>query len=64
MNRFPTRTFLIPPILITGSGSSENVEEETKKLGVKKGPIVTDEFFFQIGNVGWCQKTLMLLRGD
>ena len=38
----PVRTFLIPPVLITGSGSSEKVGEEGKKLGVKKALIVTD----------------------
>jgi hypothetical protein len=39
----PTRTFIIPPVLITGSGSSEKVGGESKKLGVKKALIVTDE---------------------
>ncbi|UCH23361.1 MAG: iron-containing alcohol dehydrogenase [Deltaproteobacteria bacterium] len=39
----PIRTFLIPPVLITGTGSSGNVGEEINKLGVKKGLLVTDE---------------------
>jgi alcohol dehydrogenase class IV len=37
-----TRAFLLPPILITGSGSSETVGEEIVKLGFKKGLLVTD----------------------
>ena len=39
----PIRTFLIPTVLITGSGSSEQVGEECKKLGLKKALIVTDQ---------------------
>ena len=45
----PARTFLIPPVLITGSGSSEKVGEECKKLGFKKGLIVTDEVLSKMG---------------
>jgi alcohol dehydrogenase class IV len=45
----PTRTFLIPPVLITGSGSSDNVGEESKKLGVKKALIVTDQVMVKLG---------------
>jgi alcohol dehydrogenase class IV len=39
----PIRSFLIPPLLITGTGSSQKVGEEINKLGVKKGLLVTDE---------------------
>jgi len=45
----PTRTFLIPPVLITGSGSSEKVGEEIRKLGLKKGLVVTDEVISKLG---------------
>lgn len=45
----PTRTFIIPQVLITGSGSSEKVGEEIRKLGVKKGLIVTDEVLSKMG---------------
>ena len=45
----PARAFLIPPVLMTGSGSSEKVGEESKKLGVKKGLIVTDEVLSKLG---------------
>ena len=45
----PTRTFIIPPILITGSESSQKVGEESRKLGVKKGLIVTDEVLSKLG---------------
>ncbi|HDR14041.1 MAG TPA: iron-containing alcohol dehydrogenase [Desulfobacteraceae bacterium] len=37
-----TRTFLVPPILITGSGSSDTVGKEIAKLGLNKGLLVTD----------------------
>jgi len=36
------RTFLVPPVLITGCGSSDTVAEEIAKLGLKKGLLVTD----------------------
>lgn len=39
----PTRTFLIPPVLITGSGSLKNAGDEIKKIGVKKGLLMTDK---------------------
>lgn len=37
------RTFLVPPVLITGTGSSQTIGEEIAKLGYKKGLLVTDE---------------------
>jgi alcohol dehydrogenase class IV len=54
----PARTFLIPPVLITGSGSSEKVGEESKKLGVKKGLIVTDEVLSKLGMLENIKKAL------
>lgn len=54
----PIRTFIIPPILITGSGSSEKVGEESKKLGVKKGLIVTDEVLSKLGVLEGAKKAL------
>jgi alcohol dehydrogenase class IV len=54
----PVRTFLIPPVLITGSGSSEKVGEESKKLGVKKGLIVTDEVLSKLGVLEGTKKVL------
>jgi alcohol dehydrogenase class IV len=54
----PTRTFIIPPILITGSGSSEKVGEESRKLGVKKGLIVTDEVLSKMEIVEGVKKAL------
>jgi alcohol dehydrogenase class IV len=54
----PARTFMIPPILITGSGSSEKVGEESKKLGVKKGLIVTDEVLSKLGMLDGVKKSL------
>ena len=54
----PTRTFLIPKVLITGSGSSETVGEESKKLGVKKALIVTDRVMIKLGVLEGLKKAL------
>jgi len=54
----PVRSFLIPSVLITGSGSSEKVGEEIKKLGVKKGLIVTDEVLSKLGVLEGAKKAL------
>ncbi|OGP90810.1 MAG: alcohol dehydrogenase [Deltaproteobacteria bacterium RBG_16_47_11] len=54
----PIKTFLIPPLLITGSGSSERVGEECKKLGFKKALIVTDEVLSKLGMVEGVKKAL------
>jgi len=54
----PTRTFLIPPVLITGSGSSEKVGEESKKLGCQKGLIVTDQVLSKLGVLEGVKKAL------
>jgi len=43
------KTFYIPPVLIIGSGASEQVGEESRKLGVKQGLIVTDEVLLKLG---------------
>ena len=54
----PARAFLIPPVLITGSGSSEKVGEESKKLGVKKALIVTDQVMVKLGVLEGLKKAL------
>ncbi len=54
----PIRPFLIPPILITGSGSSEKVGEECKNLGFKKGLIVTDEVLSKLGMLEGVKRAL------
>lgn len=54
----PARTFLIPPVLITGSGSSEKVGEESNKLGVKKAFIVTDQVMVKLGVLEGVKKAL------
>lgn len=53
-----TRTFLIPPVLVTGSGSSEKVGEESRKLGVKKALIVTDQVMVKLGVLEGTKKAL------
>ena len=54
----PTRTFIIPPVLITGSGSLENVGDEIEKLGVKKGLLVTDKVISELGLLEGVKKAL------
>jgi alcohol dehydrogenase class IV len=54
----PIRTFLIPPLLITGSGSSAQVGEEIKKLGFKKGLLVTDEVLSKLEMLEGIKKSL------
>lgn len=54
----PTRTFTVPPVLITGSGSLKNVGDEIKKLGVKKGLLVTDKVISELGLLEGVKKTL------
>ncbi len=54
----PVRTFSIPPVLITGSGSAERVGEECKKLGLKKALIVTDEILSKLGILEGVKKSL------
>jgi alcohol dehydrogenase class IV len=54
----PIRTFLVPPVIITGSGSSERVGEECKKFGCKKALIVTDQVLSKLGTVESIKKAL------
>ena len=57
----PTRTFRVPRIIITGSGASEQVGEESKKLGFKKALLVTDQNLVKLGIV---EKVAQSLRGS
>ena len=43
------RAFLVPPVLIFGSGSAAQVGEESRKLGGNKGLIITDEILLKLG---------------
>ena len=52
------RIFYIPPVLIIGSGASEQVGEESRKLGVEKGLIVTDKVMVKVGIVDGITKAL------
>lgn len=45
----PAREFRIPRKVIIGSGASEQIGEESRKLGVKKGLIVTDKVMIKLG---------------
>jgi len=54
----PPRTFLVPPVLITGNGSSEQVGAEIKKLGLKKGLLMTDKVLSELGAVKGVEKAL------
>ena len=52
------KIFYIPPVLIIGSGASEQVGEESRKLGVKQGLIVTDEVLLKLGTLDNIQRAL------
>ena len=52
------KTFYIPPVLVIGSGASEQVGEESRKLGGKKGLIVTDEVLLKLGTLDNIQRAL------
>jgi len=52
------RTFYIPPVLIIGSGASEQVGEESRKLGVEKALIVTDEVLLKLGTLDNIKRAL------
>jgi alcohol dehydrogenase class IV len=43
------RAFLVPQVLIFGSGASAQVGEECRRLGVNKGLVVTDEVLLKLG---------------
>lgn len=52
------KTFYIPPVLIVGSGASEQVGEESRKLGGKKGLIITDEVLLKLGTLDNIKRVL------
>jgi alcohol dehydrogenase class IV len=54
----PIKNFLMPARTIIGSGASEQVGEETKKLGVKKALIVTDKIMCKINALEGIKKSL------
>jgi alcohol dehydrogenase class IV len=58
MDMLPVRTFLIPPMLITGAGSVERVGDECKRIGGKKGLIVTDTVLSKLGALEGVKKAL------
>jgi alcohol dehydrogenase class IV len=52
------RAFLVPSVLIFGSGASEQIGEESRKLGGKKGLIITDEVLLKLGIVDGIKQSL------
>jgi len=52
------RTFRLPQVLITGSGASEQVGEEIRKLKGQKGLIVTDRVLAKVGALDGIKKVL------
>ncbi len=56
------KAFYIPPVLIIGSGASEQVGEESRKLGVKQGLIVTDEVLLKLGILDNIQRALSQVK--
>lgn len=54
----PIKSFLMPAKTITGNGSAEQVGDEVKKLGVKKGLIVTDKIMVKINALSGIKSAL------
>jgi len=54
----PARTFRIPRLIIAGCGASEQVGEESQKLGLKKGLVVTDRALVKMGALDGIKQAL------
>jgi alcohol dehydrogenase class IV len=52
------RAFLVPPVLIFGLGAAGQIGEESRKLGGKKGLIITDEVLLKLGALEGIEQTL------
>ena len=52
------RAFSVPPVLMFGSGASAQVGEECRRLGVKRGLIITDEVLLKLGVVDTIKQAL------
>jgi alcohol dehydrogenase class IV len=52
------RAFLVPPVLVFGSGAAGQIGEESRKLGGKKGLIITDEVLLKLGVLEGVGQTL------
>lgn len=54
----PIRTFLLPPAIITGSGASEQIGEQSRKLGANKGFLVTDNVMVKLSALDGIKRSL------
>ncbi|OGC91850.1 MAG: alcohol dehydrogenase [candidate division Zixibacteria bacterium RBG_16_53_22] len=54
----PAREFCIPPVVVTGAGSSGRVGEHCLRLGLKKGLVVTDKVMVGLGILDGIRKAL------
>jgi len=52
------RAFLVPPVLIFGSGAAGQIGEESRKFGGKKGLIITDEVLLKLGALEGIEQAL------
>jgi len=52
------RAFLVPPVLIFGSGAARQIGEESRKFGGKKGLIITDEVLLKLGALEGVEQAL------
>ena len=52
------RAFLVPPVLIFGSGAAGQIGEESRKFGGKKGLIITDEVLLKLGALEGVEQAL------
>ena len=54
----PGRTFFMPPAVIFGSGTAEQIGEESRKLGGSKGLIITDDILLKLGMLDSIKQSL------
>jgi alcohol dehydrogenase class IV len=54
----PPREFLVPSVILVGSGAADQVGEQCRKRGFKKGLIVTDQIMQNLGFVDKLQRIL------
>jgi len=60
----PAREFRIPRKVIIGSGASEQIGEESRKLGVKRGLIVTDKVMIKLGALDGIKNVYQLVAQE
>lgn len=54
----PPREFIVPPVMLVGSGAAERVGEQCRRRGLKKALLVTDAIMQKIGLVSRMEAVL------